>query len=125
MSAESEIQPFERFADLSDREIDEFLLTKNSAKTKQSTHMAFKTFSSFVSDKLPNLIAVLVDVTEEGPTSTDNFVKELNECLGKFYVGVRNRLGEDYKTSTLRAMKFGLARHYKDKHEVDTNENPV
>lgn len=89
----------QRFANLSNGDLNAILQEKDSKNTKRNTKTSVSIFRSYLSSKSLDINFELYDK----PT--------LDETLTKFYAEVRQANGEEYKKSSLIGIRHGLNRH--------------
>lgn len=119
--SDSEDDSAPRFAVVTDEDINIVMEKRQAKATKYSTKSAVKTFTDFL------LQTGIMTVGDE--ESDDDFteweIPKLADALKRFYVGARSKTGELYKKSTLNGIKFGIARHIKEKCSIDIVGDPA
>ena len=103
----------DRFADVTEQEIEALLSSRDSSSTKSSTRMSVNCLREFCEQNKINFSEV------------DRMCKtELCDLLRKFYVSARTKTGELYQKNTLNCIKYGLARHFRSFSGIDIINDP-
>ena len=102
----------ERFATVTEEELNKILLEKDSVNTRRNTASAVKLFKTYLnaktgSDALENMNAITLD-----------------SHLTKFYAEARQENGEKYKKSSLIAIRHGLNRFLQSNSTLDIVNGP-
>lgn len=87
--------------------------------TKKATVQCLNLFMDFISDKG---IAPL-DTDHEGKLPPTE-VEKLDNILASFYASIRKKNGEKYKSNGLKHIRYGLARHFENVHQLDIINGP-
>jgi hypothetical protein len=51
--------------------------------------------------------------------------EDLDKLISSFYIDVRKKDGSKYKLSSLKAMRFGLCRHFSQELDIDIVKDPA
>lgn len=95
---------YTRFLDLTDDDFNDFVLDNENINTRKKTEGHIRLFTQFL---------MVNNYTCEMNTIS---AIELNNLLCKFFVGVRQKNGEEYEPSYLRGMLGSFERHLKRKN---------
>ena len=92
----------QRFANLTDQEVDDLLGNKHSEKTKKATAYAIRIFKDYCVERLGY---------NPGANSIDTLQPEtLANILTKFYAEIRTKDGTMYSKNSLVCIRFGINR---------------
>ena len=100
-----------RFSDMSEDLIDDLVKTKVAKKTVQSTETSMRIFTAYCKEK-----------GFDHENTTDG--EDISNLLVGFYANIKNQTGGDYKVSSIRCIRFGVARFYKEKQNIDIINDP-
>ena len=100
----------DRFASLTDSDLDMLLIEKDAASTRRTTNGAVKVFRLYLKEKgLPENF--------EQASSSD-----LDSYLSQFYAEARQQNGEKYQRTSLNSIRYGIKRHLNDKDIINGSE---
>lgn len=103
----------DRFHFINQEEINELMDSADSKNTKQQIRYGLKIFEDYI--KLLNIDLNNADALNNS---------DLDDLLGKFYVGARRQNGELYSKTSMVAIRFALQRHFlKNKREIINSED--
>ena len=89
----------ERFASLNLEEIERIKLEKDSENTHKATMMAYNVFKNYCEEK-----TIQIDTTNK---------QDLDKLLCNFYLEARKQNGDFYTQTSLKTIRFGLQRKFK------------
>ena len=102
--------PAQRFAAVSEENLEDLLKKKNSPKTDESTGFALN---------------ILKKYCEESGLVVPESPAEFNLFLCRFYAALRTKKGDYYKLNSMNSIRFSLQRHFKEKKKVDIIEDNI
>lgn len=100
-----------RFADTTEEEKTCLMEIRKSKSTNNATRHWIDTLREYVSQK------------QQGPLE-DLSNEQLGNVLESFYICVRSKWSEKYKSTTLKAMRATLNRYFKDNRRIDITQDP-
>ena len=100
-----------RFADISEKEKEQLMQIRKSKSTNDAIRHWIDTFREFLSEKSMGTLEELTNTA-------------LRKVLEEFYICLRSKKSEKYKSTTLRAMCAALNRYFKDHRRIDITQDP-
>ena len=102
-----------RFKDRTNLELNEILKGKDKVSTQRATNIYMKQFATFLAAKsLPTVDNLDID------SSLDNI-------LADFYASVQPQKKDDYSVQTLKCIRSGLNRYFRQHRGIDIAKNPM
>ena len=103
---------YNRFRTTSEHDKQKILDDRNSSSTNKATKGILKILTDYISEKdLPNL-----ELTPDA---------ELPHLLETFYADLSTQDGKLYKLASLKCIRVGLNRHFKEKRSLDIIADPL